>query len=103
MINTAGCGAKSSLSRGVVVPIQGRACRHCPGPGGPPCVGVARGAVPGSGIGGGGRGFAAWPPPQSCRAEYASVTTGRTTGVTDQNMRRSEAWLCNRRRLAGVI
>jgi hypothetical protein len=50
-----------------------------------------------------GRGFAARPPPPSCLAEYASVTAGRTPGVTDQDVRRSEAWLGKRRRLAGVI
>ncbi len=38
-----------------------------------------------------------------CWAEYASVTAGRTPGATDQDMRRLEAWLGNRRRLAGVI
>ncbi len=113
MINAAGCGAKSSPSGGAVVPVQRRARRRRPGPGGPPCGGVARGAAPGSGFGGrgggggggggGGMGFAARPPPQSCRAEYASVTAGRTPGVTDQDPRRSEAWLGNRRRLAGVI
>jgi hypothetical protein len=47
--------------------------------------------------------FAARPPPPSCLAKYASVTTGRTPGVTDQDLRRSEAWLGKRRRLAGVI
>ncbi len=36
-------------------------------------------------------------------AEYASVTAGRTPGVTDQDLRRSEAWLDKRRRLTGVI
>jgi hypothetical protein len=36
-------------------------------------------------------------------AEYASVTAGRMPGVTDQDLRRSEAWLGNHRRLAGVI
>jgi hypothetical protein len=86
MINAAGCGAKSSPSGGAVVPVQGRARRRRPGPGGPPCGGVARGAAPGSGFGGGGGVFAARPPPQSCRAEYASVTAGRTPGVTDQDM-----------------
>jgi hypothetical protein len=103
MINAAGCGAKSSPSGGAVVPVQRRARRHRPGPGGPPCGGVARGAAPGSGVGGGGGGFAARLPPQSCRAEYASITAGLTPGVTDQDMRRLEAWLGNCRRLAGVI
>ncbi len=107
MINAAGCGAESSPSGGACVPVRGRARRRRPGPGGPPCGGVARGAAPGSGVGGGGggggAGFAARPPPQLCRAEYASVTAGRTPGVTDQDLRRSEAWLGNRRRLAGVI
>ncbi len=32
-----------------------------------------------------------------------SVTAGRTPGVTDQDLRRSEAWLIKCRRLAGVI
>ncbi len=43
------------------------------------------------------------PPTPSCLAEYASVTAGRTPGVTDQDLRRSEAWHGNRRRLTGVI
>jgi hypothetical protein len=95
----------SSPSGGAVVPIRGCACRRHPGPGGPPCGGVARGAAPGSGVGdrGRGTGFAAQPPPPSCRAEYASVTTGWTLGVTDQDLRRSEAWLGNRGHLAGLI
>ncbi len=100
MINAAGCRAKSSPSRGAVVPVQGRARRHRPGPGGPPCGGVARGVAPGSGFGDGegGTGFA-----PSCQAENASVTAGRTPGVMDQDLRRSEAWLGNRRRLTGAI
>jgi hypothetical protein len=49
------------------------------------------------------RGFAARPPPPSCLAEYASITAGRMSGVTDQDLRWSEARLGNRRRLAGVI
>jgi hypothetical protein len=67
--------------------------------------GVARGAAPGSGVGDGGRGagFAVRPPLPSCRAEYASVTAGRMPGVTDRDLRQSEAWLGNRRRLAGAI
>jgi hypothetical protein len=91
--------------RGEVLPVQGRARRRHPGPCGPPCGGITKGAAPGSGVGGGGggAGFAARPPPPSCRAENASVTAGRTPGVTDQDLRRSEAWLGNRRRLAGVI
>jgi hypothetical protein len=105
MINAAGCRAKSSSSGGAVVPVRGHACRRRPGPGGPPCGGAARGAAPGSrvGDGGGGAGFAAQPPLPSCRAEYASVTAGRMPGVTDQNLRQSEAWLSNYRCLAGVI
>ncbi len=105
MINAAGCGAKSSLSGGAVVRIRGRALRRCPEPGGPPCVEVAKGAAPGSGVrgGGGGAGFAARLLPPLCLAEYASVTAGWTPGVTDQDLRQSEAWLGNRRRLAGVI
>ncbi len=42
-------------------------------------------------------------PPPSCLAEYTSVTAGQTPGVTDQDLRRSEAWLGKRRRPAGVI
>jgi hypothetical protein len=53
--------------------------------------------------GGGGVGFMAWPPPLSCWAENASVTAGQTPGVMDQDLRRLEAWLGNRRRLAGAI
>jgi hypothetical protein len=56
MISTARCGAKSSPSGGAIVPIRGRACQCHPGPGGPPCGGVAKGAALGSGVGGGGRG-----------------------------------------------
>jgi hypothetical protein len=52
---------------------------------------------------GGGRGFTALPPPPSCLVEYASVTAGRTPGVTDQDLRWSEAWLGKRWRLAGMI
>ncbi len=72
MIDTAGCGAKSSPSGDAVVPIRGHARRRHSGPGGPPCCGVAEGAAPGSGVGGGGggAGFEARPPPPSCQAEY---------------------------------
>jgi hypothetical protein len=100
MINTAGCGAKSSPSGGAVISFRGRSCQRRAGPGGPPCGGVAKEAVPGSRVGGRGE---ARPPPQSCRAEYASVATGRAPGVTDQNLHRSEAWLGNIRHLAGMI
>jgi hypothetical protein len=105
MINATRCGAKSSPSGGAVVPVWGRARRRRPGPGGPPCSGVTRGAAPGSGVGDGdgGAGFAARPPPPSCRVEYTSVTAGRMPGVTDQDLRRSEVWLGNHQRLAGVI
>jgi hypothetical protein len=105
MINATGYRAKSSLSRGAVVPVQGHTCRRRPGPGGPPCGGVAKGATPSSKVGGGSgdAGFGAWPLPPSCRAEYASVTAGQMPGVTDQDLRQSEAWLGNHRRLAGVI
>jgi hypothetical protein len=67
-------------------------------------VGLPRGLrrVAESGAGGG-AGFTARPPPPSCRAEYASVTAGRTPGVSDHDLRRSEAWLGNRRHLADVI
>jgi hypothetical protein len=105
MINTNGCGAKPSPFGGAVVPVRGRARWRHPGPGGPPCGWVAKGAVPGSGVGGGGRGtgFAVRPPSPLCRAEYASVIAGQTPEVTDQDLRWSEAWLRNRRHLAGVI
>jgi hypothetical protein len=95
MINTAGCGTKSSPSGGAIVPVWGGAHRRRPGPGGPLCGEVARGAAPGSVVGGGGGGrgvgFAARPPPPSCRAEYTSVTTCRTLGVTDLDLHRLEA------------
>jgi hypothetical protein len=69
MINVAGCGAKSSPSGGAVVPVWGRTCRRHPGPGGPPCGGVAKVAVPGSGVRGGGGG-----------------------GVSRRGLRRHRAW-----------
>ncbi len=105
MSNAAGCGAnKSSPSRGAVVPDGARS----PAPPGTwrPTVRWGR---QGGGAGqrsrgrGRGNGFAARPPQPSCPAEYASVTAGRTPGVTDQDLRRSETWLVKRRRLAGVI
>jgi hypothetical protein len=79
--------------------------RRRPGPGGPPCGGVAKGAAPSSGVGGGGwdAGFGAWPLPPSCQAEYASVTVSQTLEVMDQDLHRLEAWLGNHRCLAGVI
>jgi hypothetical protein len=80
MINAAGCGAKSSLSGGTVVPVQGRARRCRPGPGGPPCGGVAKGVAPSSGVGGGDgdAGFGAWPLPPLCRRNMpASPPAGR--------------------------
>jgi hypothetical protein len=43
------------------------------------------------------------PPLTSSLAEYASITAGRTPGVTDQDLRRSETWLGKRRQLAGMI
>ncbi len=101
MINTAGCRTKSSPSGGASSLSGGVLTGATPGPGGPLCGEVARGAAPGSIIEGGGRGrgadFAARPPPPSCRAEYASITTCRTLGVTDQDLCRSEAWLVNHR------
>jgi hypothetical protein len=105
MINTNRCGVKSSPSGGAVVPVRGHARRRHPGPGGPPCSGVAKGAALGSGVRGGGRGadLAVRLPPPSCRAEYASVTAGWTPGVTDQDLRWLEAWLGHRRCLAGVM
>jgi hypothetical protein len=91
--------------RGEVFPIQGRACRRCPGPCGPPCGGIAKGAAPGIGVGGGGWGvgFMARPPPPSCRAEYTSVTASQMPGVMEQDLHQSEAWLGNHQCLAGVI
>jgi hypothetical protein len=101
MINTAGCRTKSSPSGGAVVPVWGCAHRHRPGPGGPLCDEVARRAAPSSIVGGkgggGGTGFAAQPPLPSCWAEYTSIATCRTLGVTDQDLHRSEAWLVNYR------
>jgi hypothetical protein len=88
-----------SPSGGAIVPVRR------PGPGGPPCGGVAKEAAPGSkgGGSGGGVGFATRPPPPSCVVEYASVPAGRTPGVMDQDLHRSEAWLDKRRCLMGVI
>jgi hypothetical protein len=97
--------------QGKVFPVRGR--RYLcpgeqlpapPGPGGSPCGGVSKGLAPGSRVGGGGgeEGFAAWLPPPLFRVEYASVAAGRTPRVTDQDLRRSEAWLGNRWRLAGM-
>ncbi len=105
MINAAGCGAKSSLIRGRRRPRPGARSPAPPGTWRP----IVRWDRQGGGAGqrsrgrGRGRGFAARPPPPSCLAEYASVTAGGTSGVTDQDLRRSEAWLGKRRRLAGVI
>jgi hypothetical protein len=97
MINTAGCGTKSSPSGVAVIPVWGCAHQRRPGPGGPLCGEVPRGAAPGSVVrgGGGGAGFAAQLPPPLCWAEYASITTCRTLGVTDQDLRRLEVWLLN--------
>jgi hypothetical protein len=39
---------------------------------------------------------------QMCQAEYARVAAGRMSGVMDQDLRLSEAWLANRQPLAGV-
>jgi hypothetical protein len=50
-----------------------------------------------------GRGFRGAAAAAILPGGSASVTAGRTPGVTDQDLRRSEAWLGNRRRLAGVI
>jgi hypothetical protein len=90
---------------GAMVPIQGHARWHHPGSGGPLCGGVAKGAAPGSGIGGGGGGadYVARPLPPLRWAEYASIIAGQTPGVTDQDLWRLEAWLGNRRHLAGLI
>jgi hypothetical protein len=93
--------------RGKVFPIRGHARRHHPGPCGRLCGGIAKGEAPDSGVGGGGGGvgadFAARLPLPSCRVEYASITASQTPGVTDQDLRWSEAWLSNRWRLAGMI
>jgi hypothetical protein len=98
--------------RGEVFPIRGR---RCPRPGArspaPPRIWgpTVRWGGQGGGAGhqsrgrGRGHGFAAWPPPTSCLAEYASVTARRMPGVTDQDLRRSEALLGKHRRLADVI
>ncbi len=98
--------------RGKVFPVRGRR-RPRPGARSPAPPGTWRPTVRWDRQGGStgqrsrgrgrGRGFAARSPPPSCLAEYASVTAGRTPGVTDQDLRRSEAWLGKRRRLAGVI
>jgi hypothetical protein len=98
--------------RGEVFPIRGRR-RPRPGARLPAPSGTWRPAVRWGHQRGGaeqrrqgwkwGRGFAARPPPPSCLAEYASVTTGWMPGVTDQDLRRSEAWLGKCRRLAGMI
>jgi hypothetical protein len=97
----AGCGAKSSQFGGAVVPVRD------PEPGGLPCSGVVKGAAPGSGVGGGGGGggarIAVQPLLPLFRAESASVTPGRMPGVTDQDLCQLEAWLGNRRHLAGVM
>jgi hypothetical protein len=105
MINATRCRAKSSPSVGAIVPIWGRTHWCRPGPGGPPCGGVARGAGPGSRVGGRGGdvSFGARLLPPSFRAKYASVTTGQKPRVTDQDLHRSEAWLGNHRHLMGII
>ncbi len=97
---------------GEVFPIRGRRRPH-PGVRLPALPGIWRPTVRWGPQGGSagqwswgqgrGRGFAAQPPLPSCLAEYASVTAGRTPGVTDQDLRRSEAWLGKHRCLAGVI
>ncbi len=98
--------------RGEVFPIRGRPCprpgARLPAPPGTwrPTVrwGCQRGGVRQQSRGQGwGRRFVAQPPPPSCLVEYASVTAGRMPGVTDQDLRRSEAWLGKCLRLAGVI
>ncbi len=94
MINAARYRAKSSPSRGAVVPIRGS---HLPVPPGTWRPTVWWGCQ-GGGTGqrsqgwGQGRGFAAWPPPSLCLAEYTSITSGQTPGVMDQDLHRSEAW-----------
>ncbi len=55
-------------------------------------VGAGRESGAGAEEGGGGAGFAAWPPPLSDAGS-----------LTDQDMSRSQAWLGNRRCLVGVI
>jgi hypothetical protein len=63
--------------------------------------------VPGGGVGGGGggggMGFVVWTPPPLCRAEYACITAGWTPAGTDQDLRRSVAWLGNRQCLTGMM
>jgi hypothetical protein len=65
----------------------------------------ARGVAPGSGVVGGGVGvgFTVRASKPSCWADYASVTAGRTPGVTDWDLRRSVVWLSNHWRLVGMI
>jgi hypothetical protein len=70
-------------------------------------VGLPGGVAPSRRVGGrgggGGVSFAARQPRLSCRVEYARVTSSRTTGVTDQDLHQSEAWLANRWPLMGVM
>ncbi len=63
---------------------------------------LSRGRGQGQGQGWG-RGFRCAAAATIVPGGSASVTAGRTPEVTDQDLRRSEAWLGNRRRLAGVI
>ncbi len=94
MINAAGCRAKSSPSGGAVVPVRGRACWRHPGPGSPPCGGVAKGVAPGSGVEGRGGGadsrrgrcqYRAWrnmpaSPPAGHRESPTRTCTGQRHG-----------------------
>jgi hypothetical protein len=98
--------------RGKVFPVWGRRSPHPalrspvpPGTWGPTVQWGCQGVVPGSRVGGGvgDADLAARPLPQLCRAEYASVTAGRMPGVTDQDLRRLEAWLGNHRHHMGII
>ncbi len=105
MINAAGCGAKYCLIRGHHRPCPGVCLPASPGTWQPTVRWGCQGGGAGQRSWGRGQGcrFAAWPPPPSCLAGDTSVTAGQTPGVTDQDLRRSEAWLGKCRRLASMI
>jgi hypothetical protein len=77
LINTAGCGTKSSPSGGAVVPVWGCAHLNRQGPGGPLCGEVARGAAPGSVVRGGGRGGGGVRGRGFCGAAATAIVPGR--------------------------